>query len=115
MKFTPYLLLALAVDGIQLWLTPLIIAGGLGIWLDGALDVTMLAILSWRRGFHWAYLPTFAAELVPGVGLIPLWTTAVLLTEKQVSKRSRTEKPADATTGKEPRQVQPEAPKQDSP
>ncbi len=112
MKFSPYLLLALAVDGMQLWLTPLIAVGGLGIGLDVALDVFMMAILFWKRGFHWAYLPTFAAELIPGVGLIPLWTTAVILTQNQTRQRNDTGQPPPPMPKKEPRRVTPEPPRQ---
>jgi hypothetical protein len=28
-------------------------------------------------GWHWAFLPAFAAELIPGVDLFPTWTAAV--------------------------------------
>jgi hypothetical protein len=30
-------------------------------------------------GFHWAFLPTLAAEAVPALDLAPTWTAAVLL------------------------------------
>jgi len=30
------------------------------------------------RGWHWAFLPAFVGELVPGFELFPTWTTAVL-------------------------------------
>jgi hypothetical protein len=29
-------------------------------------------------GWHWEFLPAFAAELVPGVDLVPFWTLSVL-------------------------------------
>jgi len=35
--------------------------------------------LSWLVGFHWAFLPTFIAELLPFVDLVPSWTLAVWL------------------------------------
>jgi len=28
-------------------------------------------------GWHWEFLPSFAAKLIPGVDLVPLWTLAV--------------------------------------
>jgi hypothetical protein len=28
-------------------------------------------------GWHWEFLPSFLAKLVPGVDLVPLWTLAV--------------------------------------
>ena len=28
-------------------------------------------------GWHWAFLPSFFVELVPGLDLVPTWTAAV--------------------------------------
>jgi hypothetical protein len=36
-------------------------------------------------GWHWAFLPTFAAELVPGLDLFPTWTTAVFFATRQMN------------------------------
>jgi len=33
--------------------------------------------LVWLVGWHWAFVPSFAAELVPGLDIFPSWTTAV--------------------------------------
>jgi hypothetical protein len=45
--------------------------------LNGAIDVAtglaMVALVGW----HWAFLPTFLAELVPFMDLVPTWTLAV--------------------------------------
>ena len=43
----------------------------------------------WLVGWHFAFLPTFVAELVPGVDLIPTWTAAVWL----VTRRRKGEPP----------------------
>jgi hypothetical protein len=37
----------------------------------------MAGILSYLLGWHWEFLPSFLAKLVPGVDLVPLWTLAV--------------------------------------
>jgi hypothetical protein len=29
-------------------------------------------------GWHWALLPAFVGELIPGLDLVPTWTAAVL-------------------------------------
>jgi len=76
------LFLALSADATQWVITPLFAFAGLGEVFDAAVDTAMAVTLSLLRGFHWAYLPTFAAELIPGVNLVPLWTIAVLLTWK---------------------------------
>jgi hypothetical protein len=37
-------------------------------------------------GWHWAFLPTFAAELIPGLDLVPTWTAAVFyVTFRQIA------------------------------
>ena len=77
-------LVAMAADTLQIAVFPAFMEGALSP-LDDALDVIVAATL-WRLlGWHWALLPTMAAELVPGLDLIPTWTAAVfLITRKQV-------------------------------
>ena len=41
------------------------------------LDVIVAALLIRWLGWHWAFLPAFAAKLVPGVDMVPSWTLAV--------------------------------------
>jgi hypothetical protein len=67
---------------------------------EDVLDVVVAALLVHLVGWHWEFLPAFAAELVPGVDLVPFWTLAVgsvyrkwkqaMVTEKETKK----EKPA---------------------
>jgi hypothetical protein len=71
-------LLALAVDGAQIFLLPFFGAGFLSPAND-VLDFGMAVALTGLVGWHWAFLPTLIAELVPGVGLVPTWTAAVML------------------------------------
>ena len=40
-------------------------------------DVAVAAAMFFLLGWHWEFLPSFAAKLVPGVDLVPLWTLAV--------------------------------------
>ena len=44
---------------------------------DDVLDLGIGATLSYLLGWHWEFLPSFAAKLMPGVDLVPLWTLAV--------------------------------------
>ena len=37
----------------------------------------VMIITSVLLGFHWALLPTFVLEAVPGINLIPTWTGCV--------------------------------------
>ena len=82
MRRTLALFLALSADAIQWLITPLFAFAGIGEIFDAAVDTAMAVTLTLLRGFHWSYLPTFVAELIPGVNLVPLWTIAVLLTWK---------------------------------
>jgi hypothetical protein len=44
---------------------------------NDALDVAVAVTLSILLGWHWAFLPSFLAEMIPVVGLVPTWTAAV--------------------------------------
>ena len=46
--------------------------------LNDALDLVVGAVLVVLVGWHFAFLPTFVAELVPALNIFPTWTTAVL-------------------------------------
>src|SRR4029077_19145511 len=52
---------------------------------DTVLDVLVAALLIRLLGWHWAFLPSLAAELLPGFDLFPTWTAAVFfVTRAQV-------------------------------
>ena len=76
--------IAIMADAIQLVGMPLFVEGGFSP-LDTALDVIVGAILIKLLGWHWAFLPTFAAELVPGLDLFPTWTAAVFFATRQLN------------------------------
>ena len=70
-------ILALAVDALQVGLLP--VTGTLSTWLNAPLDLATMAVL-WRLlGWHWAFLPSVAVELLPYVEVVPSWTLAVWL------------------------------------
>jgi hypothetical protein len=66
--------LAVLVDLAQVALLPAELTP-LNNLIDVAAAVTMVALVGW----HWAFLPTFLAELVPFVDLVPTWTLAVVI------------------------------------
>ena len=68
--------IAIAADALQLGLFPLFAAGGFSP-ADVAIDVAVGALLTKILGWHWAFLPSFTAELIPGFDLFPTWTAAV--------------------------------------
>jgi hypothetical protein len=67
---------ALAADVIQIAALPLFAEGALSP-ADTVLDLAVGAVLVRLLGWHWAFLPTLVAELVPGLDLFPTWTVAV--------------------------------------
>lgn len=77
-------IVALAADAVQIAVFPLFAAGAVSP-ADTALDVLVAAVLIRLLGWHWAFLPTLAAELLPGFDLFPTWTAAVFfVTRNQV-------------------------------
>ena len=75
-------MVAIAADAIQL-AAPLLFGEGALSPADGALDVLVAFILVKVLGWHWAFLPTLAAVLVPGLDLFPTWTAAVWYVSRQ--------------------------------
>ena len=67
---------ALAADALQIAALPLFGAGALSP-ADDVLDVVVGALLVRLLGWHWAFLPSLVAEMVPGLDLFPTWTAAV--------------------------------------
>jgi len=47
--------------------------------LNNVIDVATAIALVALVGWHWAFLPTFAIEMVPFVDIVPTWTMAVMI------------------------------------
>jgi len=69
-------LVAVAADLLQLAVLPAFV-GGLLSPVNNVLDVLVALVMVRWFGWHWAFLPTFIAELIPGLDLLPSWTAAV--------------------------------------
>jgi len=67
---------ALAADAIQIIGLPVFVEGGFSP-ADTAIDLAAAAVLTRLIGWHWAFLPTLMAEMIPGLDLFPTWTAAV--------------------------------------
>lgn len=65
--------MAIVADAVQLLL-------GFAGWAgpDEAIDVVAMICLSAIIGFHPLFLPTFVAEFIPGVDMLPTWTGCTL-------------------------------------
>jgi hypothetical protein len=70
------MVLAIAADALQVILFPLFAEGALSP-ADDILDFAVAAVMVHLLGWHWEFLPTFFAKLVPGADLVPFWTLAV--------------------------------------
>ena len=80
-------MVALAADAIQIAALPLFAEGAISP-ADTVLDLVVGAILVRLLGWHWAFLPTLAAELLPGFDLFPTWTAAVWYVSRQLASES---------------------------
>lgn len=87
-------LIAVAADLVQIVAFPLFAGGAASAWND-ALDFAVAAAVTALVGWHWAFLPSFFAELVPGLDLVPTWTASVLL----ATRKSRMGSPETAREG----------------
>jgi hypothetical protein len=77
--------IAIVADTLQIVALPFFAEGGISP-LDTALDVAVAAVMTKLLGWHWAFLPTFATELIPGLDLVPTWTAAVFyVTFRQIA------------------------------
>jgi hypothetical protein len=70
------MMLAVVADALQIVVFPVFVAGALSP-ADDILDFGIAAVLVHLLGWHWEFLPSFFAKLVPGVDLVPFWTMAV--------------------------------------
>jgi hypothetical protein len=75
-NFMAAMLLAIAADALQLVVFPMFVEGALSP-ADDVLDLGVGAVMVHLLGWHWEFLPSFLAKLVPGVDLVPFWTLAV--------------------------------------
>jgi hypothetical protein len=76
-RFKTAMILAIIADALQILVFPSFVEGALSP-ADDILDFGIAALLINLLGWHWEFLPSFLAKLVPGVDLVPFWTMAVI-------------------------------------
>jgi hypothetical protein len=76
-QFRAAMILAIIADALQILVFPSFVEGALSPAED-ILDFGIGAIMIRLLGWHWEFLPSFLAKLVPGVDLVPFWTIAVV-------------------------------------
>lgn len=81
--------IALCADGLQFILAPLGPAGW--IFIDDVIDVVAMLLLTLVLGFHPFFIPSFIAELIPVVDMLPTWTGCTALV---IATRRRRATPA---------------------
>lgn len=74
--------IAIAADTLQIVAFPFF-AEGVESPADTLLDLVVGFMMIRLLGWHWAFLPTLAAELIPGADLFPTWTAAVWFVTRQ--------------------------------
>jgi hypothetical protein len=75
-RFRAAMVLAIIADALQIIVFPLFVEGAVSP-ADDVLDFGIGAMMIYLLGWHWEFLPSFLAKLVPGVDLVPFWTMAV--------------------------------------
>src|ERR1700691_4437073 len=75
-RFQAAMILAIVADALQIAVFPFFVEGALSP-ADDVLDFGVGALMVHLLGWHWEFLPSFFAKLVPGVDLVPFWTLAV--------------------------------------
>ncbi len=78
-------IVAMLADAIQIVVFPAFAPGGISPFND-ALDIIVAVAIIGLLGWHWVFLPSAIAELVPGLDLVPSWTAAVLFATRKGSK-----------------------------
>ena len=79
------LAIAILADALQIVFLPMFVEG-VSSPLDDLLDIAVAWVLIRLLGWHWAFLPSFAAKLVPGADLVPTWTMAVLVATRGTAR-----------------------------
>ncbi len=74
-RFRAAMILAIIADALQIAVFPLFVGGAMSP-ADDVLDFGVGALMVHLLGWHWEFLPSFFAKLVPGVDLVPFWTMA---------------------------------------
>jgi hypothetical protein len=95
-RFRIAMVLAILADALQMVFFPLFVEGAESPAAD-VLDLGVGAALMFLLGWHWEFLPSALAKLVPGVDLVPLWTLSVANVYRK-SKQIAT-RPEEGTEG----------------
>jgi hypothetical protein len=93
-RFRAAMMLAVTADALQIIAFPLFAEGAISP-LDDVLDFLAAIVLVRLLGWHWEFLPSLIAELVPGADLIPFWTLAVANVYRKWKQAETTGRPIE--------------------
>ncbi len=91
-QFKAAMILALVADAVQIFLYPVFIEGAFS-GADDVLDLGIGALMIHLLGWHWEFLPSFLAKLVPGVDMVPFWTIAVINVWRKAKHEAEVQNP----------------------
>jgi hypothetical protein len=80
-------MVAILADALQLIVFPFFVEG-FESPADDILDCGIGAVLVYLLGWHWEFLPSVLAKLVPGVDLVPFWTLAVANVYRKAKRKA---------------------------
>ena len=86
-RFQAAMILAIIADALQIAVFPLFVEGAMSPAED-VLDFGVGALMIHLLGWHWEFLPSFFAKLVPGADLVPFWTMAVANVYRKSKRRA---------------------------
>jgi len=72
-RFRAAMMVAVVADALQIVIFAVFVAGAASP-ADDILDLGIGALMVHLLGWHWEFLPSFLAKLIPGVDLVPFWT-----------------------------------------
>jgi len=75
-------IVAIAADALQIVLLPFFGEGFLSPLTDG-IDLVVAVVMVVLLGWHFAFLPTAIAEVLPALNLFPTWTAAVFFVTRR--------------------------------
>jgi len=82
-------IVAIAADALQIVAFPMFVEGGVSP-ADSVLDLIVAFVMIRLLGWHWAFLPSAVAKLIPGADLFPTWTAAVWFVTRHEAKENPT-------------------------
>ena len=86
-RFRVALMVAMLADALQLIVFPFFVEGAESP-ADDVLDCGVAAVMMILLGWHWEFLPSVLAKLVPGVDLVPFWTLAVANVYRKAKRKA---------------------------